>query len=78
MQIQNLQIVGPPGPKEVMAASARQVARRLDNIDENVKEFFRPAANAVLANADPHDAMAAALAALSGILEVPKDRRYVP
>ena len=58
-----------------MAASARQVAKRLDNIDEGVKDFFRPAADAVLANADPHNAMAAALAALSGIMEVPKDRR---
>ena len=54
---------------------AEQVARRLDNVDDDVKAFFRPAADAVLANADPHNAMAAALAALSGILQVPKDRR---
>lgn len=58
-----------------MAASARQVATRLDNIDPGVKAFFKPAAEAVLANADPHDAMSAALAALSGIMAVPKDRR---
>ena len=75
MQVPNLQIVGPPGPAEVMAASAKQVMRRLDNIDPDVKSFFMPAASAVLANADPHNAMAAALAALSGIMEVPTSRR---
>ena len=75
LQIQNLQIVGPPGPQEVVTASAKQVAQRLDRIDADVKEFFRPAAQAVLANADPQDAMAAALAALSGIQSVPKERR---
>lgn len=51
------------------------MAKRLDNIDEDVKAFFRPAADAVLANADPHNAMAAALAALSGIMKVPQERR---
>ena len=61
-----------------MAASAKQVMRRLDNIDPQVKSFFQPAAQAVLANADPQSAMSAALAALSGITEVPKERRCVP
>ena len=78
LQVPNLQIIGPPGPQEVMAASAKQVMRRLDNIDPQVKAFFQPAASAVLSNADPQVAMSAALAALSGILEVPKERRRAP
>jgi len=52
-----------------------QVLRRLDNVDEKVKAFFAPAATAVLDNSDAHNALAAALAALSGIIEVPKQRR---
>ena len=77
MQIANLEIMGPPGPKEVMESSAKQVLRRLDNVDEDVKAFFMPAAEAVMATSDPKDAMCAALAALSGLLDVPKPRRCV-
>ena len=52
--------------------------RRLDNVDDKVKAFFAPAATAVLDNSDAHNALAAALAALSGIIEVPKQRRCAP
>ena len=52
--------------------------RRLDNVDDKVKAFFAPAAKAVLDNSDAHNALAAALAALSGIIEVPKQRRHAP
>jgi ATP-dependent RNA helicase DDX21 len=52
-----------------------QVLRRLDNVDASVKEFFAPAAKLVLESEDPQNAMCAALAALSGMLEVPKPRR---
>lgn len=52
--------------------------RRLDNVDDKVKAFFAPAAKAVLDNSDAHNALAAALAALSGIIEVPKQRRCTP
>jgi ATP-dependent RNA helicase DDX21 len=72
--VANLEIMGPPGPKEVMESSAKQVLRRLDNVDEDVKAFFMPAAEAVMATSDPKDAMCAALAALSGLMDVPKPR----
>lgn len=47
----------------------------MDNVDDGVKEFFAPAAKLVLESGDPQDAMCRALAALSGLLEVPKPRR---
>ena len=59
-------------------AGCAQVLRRLDNVDDKVKAFFAPAAKAVLDNSDAHNALAAALAALSGIIEVPKQRRCAP
>lgn len=52
--------------------------RRLDNVDDKVKEFFAPAAKLVLERGDSHDAMCRALAALSGLIEVPKPRRWAP
>ena len=67
--------MGPPQPKTVMAASAKQVLRRLDNVDDRLKVFFEPAAKLVMADCDPEDALSRALAALSGLLEVPKPRR---
>lgn len=74
-QVKNLEIMGPPQPKTVMAASAKQVLRRLDNVDDSLKGFFEPAAKLVMAQSDPQDALSRALAALSGLLEVPKPRR---
>lgn len=68
--------MGPPQPKTVMAASAKQVLRRLDNVDDRLKGFFEPAAKLVMAQSDPEDALCRALAAMSGIIEVPKPRRY--
>jgi hypothetical protein len=52
-----------------------QVLRRLDNIDEGVRQFFLPASKLVLESGDPEDALSRALAALSGLMEVPKPRR---
>lgn len=77
-QVENLEHIGPPTPQEVMQASVKQVLRRLDNLDDEIISFFSPAAATVLAGADPHDALARALAALSGVLEVPKQRRSAP
>ncbi len=54
---------------------SRQVLRRLDNIDEGVRQFFLPASKLVLESGDPEDALSRALAALSGLVEVPKPRR---
>lgn len=66
------------GPAVSHTAGRAQVLRRLDNVDDKVKAFFAPAAKAVLDNSDAHNALAAALAALSGIIEVPKQRRCAP
>ena len=75
VKVDTVELISPPGPKEVMAASARQVMRRLDRVDADVKTFFEPAADAVLGSgANARDALAAALAAMSGLLEVPKER----
>lgn len=75
VKVDTVELISPPGPKEVMSASARQVMRRLDRVDADVKAFFEPAADAVLGSgADARDALAAALAAMSGLLEVPKER----
>lgn len=52
----------------------RQVVNRLDQVSPEVLEFFHPAAQVVMASADPLGAMAAALATLSGITERPKPR----
>ncbi|KAK9807696.1 hypothetical protein WJX72_006359 [[Myrmecia] bisecta] len=73
-KIDNIEYIAPPSAAEVMNASAKQVLHRLDNIDPDVKKFFQPAAELVLASADPQSALAAALAALSGLKEVPKPR----
>ena len=75
VKVTNVELISPPGPEQVMAASARQVLRRLDKVDADVQRFFEPAADAVLASgADARDALAAALAAMSGLLEVPQER----
>ena len=50
--------------------------RRLDHVNDEVKGFFQPAAAMVLANTEPADALARALAAMSGLLDVPKQRRW--
>lgn len=67
--------MGPPQPTAVLNSSAKQVLRRLDNIDPKLKEFFMPATKAVMAQSDAEDALCRALAALSGLLEVPAPRR---
>jgi hypothetical protein len=50
--------LSPPSP---------QVVGRLDMVDDTMLSFFQPAAEKVMSSADPTKAMAAALAALSGI-----------
>ena len=51
-----------------------QVVSRLDIVEPNIVQFFRPAAEKVMGSADPTAAMAAALAALAGVTTVPKPR----
>ena len=62
---------------DLMPTCSVQVLRRLDNIDESVRQFFLPAAKLVLQDGDPEDALSRALAGLSGLVEVPKPRRCV-
>ena len=47
---------------------------RLDEVSPEVLQFFEPAAQIVMASADPMKAMAAALDTLSGIPERPSSR----
>lgn len=58
----------------LFALCAPQVVGRLDMVDPTMLSFFQPAAEKVMSSADPAKAMAAALAALSGIKEIPKPR----
>ena len=70
-----MEMISTPDPKAVMHASARNMLRRLDLVDADIKAFFDPAAETVLASGyDPKDALARALAAMSGINEVPQPR----
>lgn len=69
-----MEMVGAPEPAQLMQASVKQALRRLDQVDPEVKAFFKSAATTVAAGADPVDALAAALGCLSGLTEVPKDR----
>lgn len=47
---------------------------RLDGVDAEVKSYFAPVASLLLSQRDPHEALQAALAALSGITQVPEPR----
>ncbi|EIE18444.1 DEAD-domain-containing protein [Coccomyxa subellipsoidea C-169] len=77
IKLKDVEYISSPSPSAVMEASAKQVLRRLDNVDEKVIEFFAPAAKLVLERGDKHDAMCRALAALSGLIEVPKPRSLI-
>lgn len=66
--------MAPPSTAKVLECATLAAAGRLDNVDQSLKERFQPAADAVLAARDPRDALAAALAALSGLVRVPEKR----
>jgi ATP-dependent RNA helicase DDX21 len=72
--IKNLEMVGPPAPTQLMEAAVKQVVRRLDNVDPAMTAWFAPAATTVCEHSDPVQALAAALAAMSGMQGVPKPR----
>ncbi|KAL6784682.1 hypothetical protein ACKKBG_A02765 [Auxenochlorella protothecoides x Auxenochlorella symbiontica] len=67
-------LITAPTAVQVMEAAARQVMTRLDGVEEEVRAFFRPVARRILASREPAEALEAALAALSGIKEVPEPR----
>ena len=70
----NVTVVTPPSPQQVVEAAAKQVMYRLDGVDEEVRAIFAPVARTVLASSDPQEALEAALAALSGIKQIPEPR----
>jgi hypothetical protein len=73
-ETQGVKLIPAPSPTQVIEAAAKQVMYRLDGVDEEVKSYFAPVAKLVLSSRDPQEAMVAALAALSGIQEVPEPR----
>lgn len=68
------QAMAPPSTAKVLECATLAAAGRLDNVDQPLKDRFQSAADAVLAARDPRDALAAALAALSGLVRVPEKR----
>lgn len=67
-------VITPPTPMQVVEAAAKQVMYRLDGVDDEVRAFFAPVARTVLSSKDPQEALEVALAALSGIKEIPEPR----
>ena len=67
-------VINPPSPLQVVEAAAKQVMYRLDGVDEAVRAYFAPVARTVLSSRDPQEALEIALAALSGIKEIPEPR----
>eukprot|EP00887_Chlorella_sp_A99_P007182 scaffold2.g7182.t1 len=70
----HVSLISPPTPREVVEAAAKQVMTRLDGVDSEVRAFFAPVARLVLSSKDPQEALETALAALSGITELPEAR----
>ncbi|KAK2079944.1 hypothetical protein QBZ16_002339 [Prototheca wickerhamii] len=69
-----VRVVDPPTPEEIMRGAARRVMGRLDDIGEEVRAFFRPAAQRILESRAPQEALEATLAALSGLTQTPLPR----
>ena len=57
-----------------MDAAVIQNLNRLDKVDPELKNFFADPARKLLKDADLVNTLAAALACMSGFLEVPQDR----
>jgi ATP-dependent RNA helicase DDX21 len=68
--------IAPPGPRAVAGAAATAALARLENIDDDVRAHFAPAATAALAAAggDVVRALSGALAALSGVKKLRGNR----
>lgn len=43
-----IEMIGPPGPREVMQASAKTVLQRMQVVEPEVVKFFLPAAEKVI------------------------------
>ncbi|PRW21064.1 glutamate--cysteine chloroplastic isoform A [Chlorella sorokiniana] len=73
-ETEGVKLISAPSPTEVIEAAAKQVMYRLDGVDAEVRSYFGPVARMLLAERDPQEALEAALAALSGIQEIPEPR----
>ncbi|EFN52705.1 hypothetical protein CHLNCDRAFT_36787, partial [Chlorella variabilis] len=73
-EVQGVKLITAPSPTQVIEAAAKQVMYRLDGVDAEVRKYFTPVAKMLLSSRDPQEALEAALAALSGIQEVPEPR----
>lgn len=74
VQVSNLEMIATPSPTQLMNAAVIQNLNRLDKVDPELKNFFADPARKLLKDADPVNTLAAALACMSGFLEVPQDR----
>lgn len=68
------EIVGAPNAVDVMTAASKNVLTRLDKVEQDVIDFFVPAAERLLASGQPERVLAAALASMSGFRNVPAPR----
>ncbi|KAI7840607.1 hypothetical protein COHA_005757 [Chlorella ohadii] len=73
-ETEGVKLINAPSPTEVIEAAAKQVMYRLDGVEPEVKSYFGPVARLLLSQRDPQEALEAALAALSGIQEIPEPR----
>lgn len=62
--------IEPPGTAALVSASVADAARALDNVTEKAIAHFRAAAEKILESRDPADALAAALACISGTTDI--------
>eukprot|EP01023_Acetabularia_acetabulum_P015209 TRINITY_DN17375_c1_g1_i1.p2 TRINITY_DN17375_c1_g1~~TRINITY_DN17375_c1_g1_i1.p2 ORF type:complete len:779 (+),score=193.76 TRINITY_DN17375_c1_g1_i1:91-2337(+) len=70
-----MELIGPPGPDDVMRTAAHNVYRKIANVNTDVSKFFRQAAKQMLEkHDDAEQVLAQALAALSGFTEVPQPK----
>ncbi|KAF8057135.1 RH3A [Scenedesmus sp. PABB004] len=68
------EVIGAPGPADVMASASRTVLSKLDRVEGGVIDFFMPAAQRLLASPQPERVLAAALASMSGFRSVAQER----
>eukprot|EP00879_Flechtneria_rotunda_P009638 GHRR01010085.1.p1 GENE.GHRR01010085.1~~GHRR01010085.1.p1 ORF type:complete len:752 (+),score=235.05 GHRR01010085.1:500-2755(+) len=68
------EVIGAPSPADVMASASRTVLSKLDRVENQVIDFFMPAATRLIQSPQPERVLAAALAAMSGFRTVAQER----
>lgn len=61
-------------PQDVLSAAGQQALELLEGVDAKLYPHFFPAAEQLIAERGPLDAVASALAAISGFREAPKPK----